>query len=856
MSTYRYTTLRVDGHFFDTWALQRAYSHLELPSESEVSEFDEEALKALLDLFCDWSPARVYDSPDDVYSTLNTDAANSLTDLNEDQKREFYLNCCEKISESLHNQYDTEVTETDVKRFAEALTADETLPELAEFLLQFLSSYSKYLAEFDPDNAEEDPDDPLQDFLDAIEDLPDEYLDVKRAQYEGHAKIRAIRRRVADAFLSGEELSTSQFHDLCQEENEKHDTAIMTGYSPYSVLGQLYYDYAKLRINGYLDRLTNYLRDELDIESHSRHTCNFVEPRNQLTQFSWIALYPGEEDYKDEYQLYLGIEPSHLSYGLHVGSNLRDDNGEWKQDRDVTKQDSSESVSIDGVLEKLRAVKGDYMVLNELQEDPGPEDPPGDDLEPPKDAETFARQLEQNGQLVFYGPPGTGKTYQAEKFAKWWTSEGPSADEDVEQFRAVTFHPSFAYEDFLEGLSADATDEGMVEYGMDAGIFKDIAEDAKESYENAGDEPPPRFVLVIDEINRGNLAQIFGETITQLETDKRLDAPNELEVTLAHSGDPFVVPPNLYVIGTMNTADRSIALVDAALRRRFRFMYFPPDYEALATRHDFDDRDTVSEIAEAGSSRDRVLLALSIEALEIINSRILDRAELGKGKQIGHSYLWNCATADDVSSNVQSLVDTWKYEILPLLEEYFFGQFDRLQQEVFAGDGDDLLDAEHRQVADFNESDLRGALTSLTGYTGEVVDSNSVNPEDQGAGRTVDVLTDSGVLEPGNVLEINRGRLRNGTSIETETVEQAIDSRPNEFWQCEVIEETESTGEIRWRHDGNRYSLSAAAEAVLEEISDNEIDIIGQADHWIHPEYDGQNLYQLREAVLDDSESV
>ena len=131
-----------------------------------------------------------------------------------------------------------------------------------------------------------------------------------------------------------------------------------------------------------------------------------------------------------------------------------------------------------------------------------------------------------------------------------------------------------------------------------------------------------------------------------------------------------------------------------------------------------------------------------------------------------------------------------------------------------------------------------------------------MNPEDQGAGRTVDVLTDSGVLEPGNVLEINRGRLRNGTSIETETVEQAIDSRPNEFWQCEVIEETESTGEIRWRHDGNRYSLSAAAEAVLEEISDNKIDIIGQADHWIHPEYDGQNLYQLREAVLDDSESV
>jgi hypothetical protein len=131
-----------------------------------------------------------------------------------------------------------------------------------------------------------------------------------------------------------------------------------------------------------------------------------------------------------------------------------------------------------------------------------------------------------------------------------------------------------------------------------------------------------------------------------------------------------------------------------------------------------------------------------------------------------------------------------------------------------------------------------------------------VIPEGQGAGRTVDVLTDSGVLEPGDVLEINRGRLRNGTSIETETVEQAIDSRPDEFWQCEVIEETESTGEIRWRNDSNRYSLSAAAEAVLQEISDNEVENLGQADYWIHPEYDDQNLYELREAVLDDSEPV
>ncbi|WP_435182136.1 McrB family protein [Halorussus sp. AFM4] len=853
MSEYRQATLRVNGYFFDTWAIKRAYTRLEPTFISEISDYDEQALSTLLELFCDWSPARIYDSPSDVYSALNTDPANSLSALNEDEKRDLYQNVCADVAHVLREDYDIDATDADVKRFAKTLTVDETSEELADFLLEFLTEYSKYLATFDPDQDEVATDAPLQEFLNGIRDLPEEYLDAKHTQYEGHPKVRGIRHRVADTFLSGNELSVSQFHELCEEENARHDTAILTGYSPYSILGQLYYDYAKLRIDRYLDRLTAYFADELDIQNHARHTCNFVEPRNQLTQFTWIALHPGDEDTKDEYQLYLGIRPTNLRYGLYAGTNLYDGD-EW-EDRDLETRELSESYSIGDVVDKLDAVKDEYMVLNERRDDPEPVDSPEDHFKPPNDADTLVRQLEQNGQLVFYGPPGTGKTYTAEQFAKWWTSEGPTADDDVEQFRAVTFHPSFAYEDFLEGLSADATDEGMVEYDMDAGVFKAIAEDATEAYENTDSEDPPRFVLVIDEINRGNLAQIFGETITQLETDKRLDADNELTVHLAHSGKPFEVPPNLYIIGTMNTADRSIALVDAALRRRFRFMYFPPDYNALATHHGFDDWDAVNSTAEAGPQRDRVLLALSIDALETINSRILDRADLGKGKQIGHSYLWNCATTDDVEANVQSLVDTWKYEILPLLEEYFFGQFERLQRDVFGDEADKLLDVDRRQIADFEEQDLRRALAAITDHAGEIRESATTNAGEQDSERTVDILSNAGVLEPGDVLEFNRGRLRNGSTIETETVDQARRDRPESFWRCEVTEDTTTTGEVQWQYDDEMYSVSAAARAVLTELTDGEIED-GQADHWMHPEYDDQNLYQLRKAVLDESEAV
>jgi MoxR-like ATPase len=315
----------------------------------------------------------------------------------------------------------------------------------------------------------------------------------------------------------------------------------------------------------------------------------------------------------------------------------------------------------------------------------------------------IARQLRAKNQVVFYGPPGTGKTYLAQKFAKWWTQEQNITNTTGKQVRTVTFHPSFTYEDFIEGLSAESTSEGDVQYTVQNGILKTITKAAKADYQQADEEEPPRYVLIIDEINRGNLAQIFGETITLLEADKR----GTVTAQLAHSDTEFTLPPNLYVIGTMNTADRSIALVDAALRRRFRFIGFQPNYNVLCDHYQIADLGEAREIVETNTDPHDVLSALSILALEQINERILDSPELGKGKQIGHSYLMD-------SEGPEGIVDSWKYDILPLLEEYYFGQFDRIQEQIFGGAGGELIDWERERIRSFEAPDLVQTLGTIT----------------------------------------------------------------------------------------------------------------------------------------------
>lgn len=236
-------------------------------------------------------------------------------------------------------------------------------------------------------------------------------------------------------------------------------------------------------------------------------------------------------------------------------------------------------------------------------------------------------------QLVLYGPPGTGKTYLALKLAEF-LGGGP------EQVKLVQFHPSYAYEDFFEGFRPQEDPHTReVAFRLTAGPLRELADLASRE----GNRHIPHF-LIIDEINRANLAKVFGELYFLLEYRNK-------SVRLTYSGDDFALPPNLFVIGTMNTADRSIALVDAAMRRRFAFVELSPRTEPTSgllrrwlTREGRD-----SEPADL---------------LDALNSRI-DDADF----RIGPSYLMKTGVYRE-----GGLERTWRTKILPLLEEHHYGE--------------------------------------------------------------------------------------------------------------------------------------------------------------------------------------
>ena len=223
------------------------------------------------------------------------------------------------------------------------------------------------------------------------------------------------------------------------------------------------------------------------------------------------------------------------------------------------------------------------------------------------------------------------------------------AQEPRSYFDFVTFHQSFAYEEFVEGLKPLPPDEGggVVEYAVVPGALRRICARAEAEWLKKGPKAP-KFLLVIDEINRANIAKVLGELITLVEDDKRLGQENEITLILPYSGERFGVPPNLYFLGTMNTADRSIALLDLALRRRFTFVESMPDPSLLGT--------------VAGIN----LAAL----LTRLNARIA--ALLDRDHQIGHSYFLGV-------SDLCSLHAAWYQRIVPLIQEYFYNDGERLK---------------------------------------------------------------------------------------------------------------------------------------------------------------------------------
>lgn len=256
---------------------------------------------------------------------------------------------------------------------------------------------------------------------------------------------------------------------------------------------------------------------------------------------------------------------------------------------------------------------------------------------------------------ILYGAPGTGKTYATAKYALAIT-EGKSLEEykDVpredimsrynqlvkdEQVVFTTFHQNYGYEDFIQGIRPDTSTKDMRFQTVD-GVFKKIAQTAMET-------PEKDFVIIIDEINRANISKVFGELITLIEDDKRWGEENSVSVTLP-SGEIFAVPNNLYIVGTMNSADKSISLIDTALRRRFDFVEFVPDLTLIS------------------DTKLKAVLKKLNEGIE----KELNSTDL----LVGHSYFIN-KSADDICTIMNR-------NIIPLLYEYFFDNKNKVEVQL------------------------------------------------------------------------------------------------------------------------------------------------------------------------------
>lgn len=264
--------------------------------------------------------------------------------------------------------------------------------------------------------------------------------------------------------------------------------------------------------------------------------------------------------------------------------------------------------------------------------------------------ESIQTKLKEKKNIILQGPPGTGKTWLAKRLASVIVGYRNS-----DNIKAIQFHPNTSYEDFIRGYRPSS--DGKLE--LVDGPFLNIANQAK-------NDPDENYVIVIEEINRGNPAQIFGEMLTLLEASKR-NPQEALELTYGNEKG-FYIPDNLYVIGTMNIADRSLAMVDFALRRRFAFFDLVPNFGNKWLDYMKD---------KAGISKAK--LEKWQKRIENLNKIIRDNQALGPAFTIGHSYLTTSQSIKDDQA------DKWfttivKTEIMPLLEEYWFHEPEQIEE--------------------------------------------------------------------------------------------------------------------------------------------------------------------------------
>ncbi|TKJ26352.1 MAG: hypothetical protein CEE42_04800 [Promethearchaeota archaeon Loki_b31] len=438
----------------------------------------------------------------------------------------------------------------------------------------------------------------------------------------------------------------------------------------FRILYQIHYNKYKEKFISDLESIATFLRnDVLNLKERLKFKIVSFSGSSYLgLHYCWIVLFPSNiSSHMNSYQMFFrikpgekGFPPKSIHYGLRKGSNVIDEENFGKLqfqeidnfNYDNFKQDL-QNISTK-LWEKNQKVKLKKRMI-------GTPNKVSDLVEEDEDIEIKVEETEDIVPLnqILYGPPGTGKTYNSINLAVKIVDPdflGESREDllrrygeltDINQIGFITFHQSYSYEDFIEGLRYDE------EKGIPiptAGVFLLFIQNAKKN-------PEKKYVLIIDEINRGKMSKIFGELITCIEEDKRLGGENQVPITLPYSKEKISVPNNVYIIGTMNSTDRSIALLDIALRRRFQFVKLYPDHELLK-------KELINKELDSGFVNNFIFI------FKILNERI--EVLLDKDHTIGHSFFLKM-------KNPRDLYKIWYNQIIPLLEEYFYNDWEKLQ---------------------------------------------------------------------------------------------------------------------------------------------------------------------------------
>lgn len=313
--------------------------------------------------------------------------------------------------------------------------------------------------------------------------------------------------------------------------------------------------------------------------------------------------------------------------------------GEWPHPGQAVMKTLTDITAYTDYVEKLNALFESETVDGEGKEaieytEYTPEDFLKDVYMDEASYETLVSLIRKKKNVILQGAPGVGKTYAAKRLAYSMMGE-----KDAERVMMVQFHQSYSYEDFIMGFRP--SEKG---FELKHGAFYTFCKKAEEDSDN-------EYFFIIDEINRGNLSKIFGELFMLIESDKR-----GVELRLLYANEKFSVPANVYIIGMMNTADRSLALLDYALRRRFAFFEMQPGFETDGFR--------AYRMALQSERFDKLILCV-----ENLNNAIAADESLGEGFRIGHSYFCNLKEADE-----QTLSNIVEYELIPLLKEYWFDE--------------------------------------------------------------------------------------------------------------------------------------------------------------------------------------